>query len=196
MLHTLSKPLKLVIILILSLLSFTGCRPAKGVTATRVDNPHHTPSATPHSGNPLINNKAEATLIIKEAKSWLGTPYKYGEAEKGIASDCSGMVMKVFEKALCVKIPRNSAKQAEFCIPINKSEAHAGDLVFFATGNDSTRVTHVGILTDDGCNFIHVSSTRGTVISSLSAKYYTSRLLMYGRVPSSNIAHNNSASTK
>ena len=40
----------------------------------------------------------------------MGTPYKYGGSEKGKGTDCSGMVLKVYEKVLDKKLPRNSAK--------------------------------------------------------------------------------------
>ena len=70
--------------------------------------------------------------IIDEAYTWLGTPYKYAGVEKGEGVDCSGMVMKVYETAAGMKLPRNSAKQAEFCTEMDASDIDVGDLVFFA----------------------------------------------------------------
>ena len=120
--------------------------------------------------------------IIKEAKTWLGTPYVYAAQEKGAGTDCSGMVMQVFLSVVDCRLPRNSAKQAEYCRRIRAEEAIAGDLVFFATGKDPKRVSHVGILVDED-SFIHASSSKGVVVSRLSNQWYAKRLLMYGRVP-------------
>lgn len=122
-------------------------------------------------------------LVVDEARTWIGTPYIYARAEKDSGTDCSGMVMMVYDGALQVKIPRSSAMQAEVCMPLAPEEVEGGDLVFFATGRDSLQVSHVGIMLDDGVSFIHASSSRGVVISSLTAKYYRPKILMYGRVP-------------
>jgi len=121
-------------------------------------------------------------MIIEEACTWLGTPYKYAGVEKGKGTDCSGMVMKVYETITGEKIPRNSAKQAEYCTPLNASDVGAGDLVFFATGKDPERVSHVGIVIDNE-NFIHASASKGVVISQITAPYYRKTFRMFGRVP-------------
>lgn len=120
--------------------------------------------------------------IVEEAQTWLGTPYKYDAKEKGVGTDCSGLVMQVFLAALDYPIPRNSAKQAEFCRPLKQAEIQAGDLVFFATGKDPAKVSHVGILIDTE-QFIHASSSKGVVVSKLANPWYAQRLLMFGRIP-------------
>lgn len=120
--------------------------------------------------------------LLEEAVTWLGTPYKYAGQEKGVCTDCSGFVMQVYLQALQVKIPRNSGMQAEFCRELRQKDVKEGDLVFFATGSDPQKVTHVGLMIDD-IQFIHASSSKGVVISSMNNNWYASRLLKYGRVP-------------
>ena len=120
--------------------------------------------------------------VVEEAYTWLGTPYKYAGAEKGAGTDCSGMVMKVYESATGRKLPRNSAKQAEYCERIEADQVASGDLVFFATGSDASKVSHVGIIVSDE-EFIHASSSRGVCVSKTFSPYYKKRLLMFGRVP-------------
>lgn len=120
--------------------------------------------------------------IIEEAYTWMGTPYIYAGAEKGRGTDCSGMVLRVYEDVCGVKLPRNSAKQAEFCKEIRKRDVKTGDLVFFATGKDPRRISHVGIMIDDD-NFIHASSSKGVVVSQVSTPYYIKTFIQYGRVP-------------
>lgn len=120
--------------------------------------------------------------LIKEAESWLGTPYRHGEAVKGEGTDCSGLVFQIFLNALDIKLPRNSLKQAQYCSNLKSDEVIAGDLVFFATGSDSNLINHVGIMLDNE-NFIHASFSKGVVVSKMTNPYYIKRFIMYGRVP-------------
>ncbi len=119
--------------------------------------------------------------IVEEAMSWMGTPYKYAGSEKGRGTDCSGFVVSVYEKVAGIKLPRNSREQSEFCKKLKKSSVRAGDLVFFATGKDKNRVSHVGIMIDD-VKFIHASTKKGVVVSEVTAPYYERTFMMYGRV--------------
>lgn len=123
--------------------------------------------------------KSDAKAVIKEARKWLGTKYQYGgESLKG--TDCSGMVMKVFQKTTGMKLPRNSAEQQKFAKPIDKKQLRAGDLVFFASKAGGQRVSHVGIYIGRD-EFIHASS-HGVVISSLKEVYYERHYHSSGRV--------------
>ncbi len=123
---------------------------------------------------------SDTRALFKEAASWLGTPYKYGGDKKGIGADCSGFVMRVFKDVLEINLPRTSAQMAEYCKKITKPRP--GDLVFFATGKDKHRVSHVGIMLDD-THFIHTSSSKGVIVSSVSSPYYTRTFIKYGRAP-------------
>lgn len=148
---------------------------------------HAGPSAPAASTHPVVpptrHMDSWQKALVREAREWLGTPYVYGRDVKGSGTDCSGLVMQVYKVALDISLPRNSARQAEFCTRIKPKHVEAGDLVFFATGSDPKRVSHVGIMLDDGDSFIHASSSKGVTVSRLSNPWYASRLLMYGRVP-------------
>lgn len=119
--------------------------------------------------------------VMREAIDWLGTPYKYGRQDKNLATDCSGFVMQVFDISLGCKLPRNSAKQAEYCADVSSQSVKPCDLVFFIT-NGGDRINHVGIMIDNK-RFIHASSSKGVVVSSLESGYYQTRLQKFGRVP-------------
>lgn len=121
------------------------------------------------------------TKIIEEARRWLGTPYRYGGNERGRGTDCSGMVMEVYLKAVGVSLPRTSQAQCEFCTKIKVSQLTSGDLVFFKTSR-SNRINHVGIYISDGC-FIHATTSKGVIISNLSEKYYQNHFHSAARVP-------------
>jgi len=120
-------------------------------------------------------------LLLDEAYSWQGTPYKYGRSQKRSGTDCSGFVMEAFNKSLGIKLPRNSAKQAEACRKIKRSELKPGDLVFFHA-RGSRKVSHVGLYVGEDC-MLHASSSRGVMVSRLSDPYWERAFHSAGRVP-------------
>ena len=120
--------------------------------------------------------------IVEESKKWIGTPYKYAHQEKGKGTDCSGMVMVVYEEIVGIKLPRNSAMQADYCHKLKEKEILPGDLVFFATGRDKKKVSHVGIMIDNE-NFVHASASKGVIISNMTTPYYQRTFIHFGRVP-------------
>lgn len=122
------------------------------------------------------DNKA----LYEELKSWLGTPYKYASMEKGVGTDCSGMVMQVYLKVYKQKLDRNSARQfTHNCKKISRDNLLEGDLVFFNNGKGS--ISHVGIYLKDGY-FVHASSSRGVMVNNLSQRYYDAHFHCAGRV--------------
>lgn len=170
-------PSVLYLIISFTLVFFTGCKSKKKIQPD-------------HDAIVIENVKVEVTemkkgrerQIVEEAMKWLGTPYRYGASEKGRGTDCSGMVLVVYQDITGVKLPRNSAKQAEFCKKLKQSKVRPGDLVFFATGKDPNKISHVGIMLDSD-KFIHASTSKGVVISDVTAPYYQRTFMMYGRVP-------------
>ncbi len=117
----------------------------------------------------IFKTKKSIRGLIKTAKSYLGTRYRYGgTSRKGI--DCSGFtktVMKQYGKTL----PRTSREQSKVGKKISKVNLKSGDLVFFSS-RKTRGVAHVGIALGNG-KFIHASSSKKkVVISSLSKDYY------------------------
>ena len=121
-------------------------------------------------------------LLLDTAFSYLGTPYKHaGVTRKGM--DCSGFVSTTF-KAIDVPLSRSSQEMATQGKRINLKNVRVGDLLFFKTLRHN-RISHVGMVVDvqDGeVKFIHASSKRGVVISSLSENYYKKAFRMAKRV--------------
>lgn len=127
-------------------------------------------------------NKLETwqCALIKESEGWIGVPYKYGGNDKqGV--DCSGLVLRLYLDALQIKLPRTCITQSDFCHPVELKDISCGDLVFYATGNDSSRISHVGMMLDKD-NFIHASSTKGVVITPLSNPWFKRKFIKAGRV--------------
>lgn len=121
--------------------------------------------------------------ILKDAEKYLGTPYKYG-GNTSSGFDCSGFTVKVFQENE-FNLPRRSTDQASTGERIDIKNAKPGDLLFFATGGGG-RVSHVGIVHDIGndgeVKFIHASTSKGVIISSLNEKYWNKAYLHATRV--------------
>lgn len=121
--------------------------------------------------------------ILKDAEKYIGTPYKFG-GNTSSGFDCSGFTVKVFEEN-DLKLPRRSSDQAEAGSKIDIKDVKPGDLLFFATAGGS-RVSHVGIVHDIGndgeVKFIHASTSKGVIISSLNETYWNKAYLHAQRV--------------
>lgn len=121
--------------------------------------------------------------VLNDAEKYIGTPYKFG-GNTSSGFDCSGFTVKVFEEN-DFKLPRRSSDQADAGKNIDINEVKPGDLLFFATAGGS-RVSHVGIVHDIGndgeVKFIHASTSKGVIISSLNEKYWNKAYLHAQRV--------------
>lgn len=112
----------------------------------------------------------QANALIDEAKSWLGTPYRYGGTDrKGV--DCSGFVLNVYKNALGISLPRTSRDQHDFCSRVSQSSLVPGDLLFFSSDKTQGTVTHVGIFVGDN-RMIHASSSSGVIVTDITSSYY------------------------
>ena len=127
-------------------------------------------------------NETDAIKVANTAKTYIGTPYRYGGiTKKGI--DCSGLVYNVYG-TIDIDLPRSSFAMSGVGEVIDKEEAQVGDLIFFKTLN-RTRINHVGIISrikDGIIYFIHSSSSRGVIESSLKETYYKQRIVQINRV--------------
>ena len=132
----------------------------------------------------LSKSKADTKqqkVLLDTAFSYLGTPYRHGGVTRN-GMDCSGFVSTTF-KSISVPLSRSSQEMATQGTKIDLEDVKVGDLLFFRTTRKS-RISHVGMVVDiDGdIKFIHSSSKRGVVISSLSEEYYKKTFRMAKRV--------------
>jgi cell wall-associated NlpC family hydrolase len=91
-----------------------------------------------------------------------------GVSKNGI--DCSGLVYQTYRTKLGFDMPRSTEYQSKVGRSIPKGQLRAGDMVFFKTG---LFTRHVGMYIDKS-NFLHVSSSKGVMISSLDNSYWSS----------------------
>ena len=110
--------------------------------------------------------------VVYYAKGYLGTPYALGgNTKNGI--DCSGLIHNAYSQQ-GVKIPRTIDVLRKRGKRISVDRAKKGDLIFFRTSR-KRKLTHAGIVvaTKRGIpQFIHASSSRGVIISTLDNTYW------------------------
>ena len=121
--------------------------------------------------------------IIDEALRYEGTRYKYGGTTKS-GMDCSGLVYVVF-KENNVALPRVSRDMAKRGNKVSLKKAKEGDLVFFKTNKNRNVINHVGLVTSvrgDEIKFIHSSTSRGVIVSSLKENYWKGTFVEVRRI--------------
>lgn len=116
----------------------------------------------------LTNHQIKRELN-KQYSTWKGARYKIGGLKRS-GVDCSGFIYRVFKDGVGVNLPRTTFQQSKLGHFINKSKLKVGDLVFFKTGS-ILKSRHVGIYTGSD-QFIHASTSKGVIKSSLNNPYW------------------------
>ncbi len=132
-------------------------------------------TASCRSGNSSQRSaKIPKETVIKEARSYIGTPYKYGGTTRA-GLDCSGLLMLSFKK-IGKSIPRTSEGQWKVGQPVEEKNLEEGDWLFFAKQKGSKKIGHVGMVTDvrrgKSVRFIHATTKLGVVEDDLYMPYY------------------------
>ena len=131
-----------------------------------------------------ISKTNRINSVIGNARTYIGTPYKWGGNDKrGI--DCSGLLVRSFE-SVGMKLPRTTSQQIDLGKKVSLKKSKEGDLVFFAFGKSKRKVTHVGLVSNRKNNsdikFIHASSSKGVIETQLIRDYYLNRIRKIKRV--------------
>ncbi len=131
---------------------------------------------SPHSG--ARTSDAAAVLetgLVRTARQFIGTPYRWGGASAATGFDCSGLTMTVY-RLNGLHLPRSAKSQYRTGRVVAKRSLRRGDLVFFATGTRGY-VSHVGIYIGAG-RFVHAPG-RGKYIrtAELQNNYFKRRYL-------------------
>ena len=99
---------------------------------------------------------------------WTGTPYKYGGISKS-GVDCSGFCNVLYKEVYKKQLPRTTKEIVKQLNKVNKNKLTEGNLVFFNI--QGKKNSHVGVYLMNS-KFVHASSSKGVIISSLENPYY------------------------
>ncbi|MCO6499721.1 MAG: C40 family peptidase [Vicingus serpentipes] len=116
-----------------------------------------------------VNNSAIQNMkLYAFVDEWYGVNYKYGGlSKKGV--DCSGFCSILYDSIYGIQIERTTQALVNKINEVEKDSLQEGHLVFFNIANKKN--SHVGIyLTNQ--RFIHSSTSKGVIISSLENPYY------------------------
>lgn len=120
------------------------------------------------------SSKSSQQKVVEVARSFTGTPYKWGGTTKA-GMDCSGLLVSSF-RAANIDLPRTSGEQSSYGKRVSLYELQPGDLLFFAAKQGRGKISHVGMVTEVRSRkevlFIHASSSLGVIEANLHADYY------------------------
>ncbi|WP_266203348.1 C40 family peptidase [Pontibacter kalidii] len=117
--------------------------------------------------------------LVEAASKWIGTPYRYGSSSKR-GTDCSGFVTSLYQEVYGINLSRSSRSMFQDVARVQKDSVRTGDIVFFRRSAKSP-ISHVGIYLKNN-KFIHSSTSKGVMVSSLSEPYFRKRYFAAGRV--------------
>jgi murein DD-endopeptidase / murein LD-carboxypeptidase len=123
-----------------------------------------------------------AQFLINTASEYKGTRYK-GGGTTDAGMDCSGLVFRTFITH-DITLPRSSHEMATVGNKIPVRDIQPGDLVFFKTMGGK-RISHVGLVTEivnGEVFFIHSSTQKGVIVSSMNEAYYERTFVQANRV--------------
>lgn len=120
-------------------------------------------------------------MVLEEARSWIGTPYRHQASSKGIGADCLGLLRGIWRNvygaepedpgayapdwAEAGKTDRLLDAASRHLTEIPANEMRPGNVLIFRW-RSGMAAKHVGILAGNG-RFIHAYSGHGVLSSAL-----------------------------
>ena len=163
------------LLLLLIIISFGSCKSSKSVSKSRKVITETTKVET----KPL----SKTEHIINYAKQFKGVRYKWGGTTKS-GMDCSGLVYESF-RVHDVYLPRISRDMAKKGTKVPLKSVQKGDLLFFKTKNRRRSINHVGLVIKEkngDLEFIHSTTSKGVIISSLKEPYWSKAFVEARRI--------------
>lgn len=129
------------------------------------------------------NTNRNADQVVEKAMAFSGTRYKFGGTTKR-GMDCSGLIYVALQEN-DIPFPRVSHQMANEGKRIKLKEVEKGDLLFFKTSKRGKRINHVGLVVDvdgDDIRFIHSTTSRGVIVSSLREGFWNHSFVKATRI--------------
>ena len=109
---------------------------------------------------------------------WYGVKYRYGGMSKS-GVDCSGFCNILYKQIYGKQLKRSTRDIEKSVKKIRKEKLEEGDLVFFNISGKKN--SHVGVYLKNK-KFVHASTSKGVIISSLENPYYVKAFSKGGRI--------------
>jgi len=178
------SPFAVRITLLMTMMLLSGCLSRKSTLPHRIDSrgviqtdASTAPKGVRVSGNVLDAYAAVLGVPVRVLGTpalytyidrWMGTPHRTGGTDqRGI--DCSAFVGLVIRDIYGKSLPRSSKEMAGQVKRKYERQLREGDLVFFSFGRRG--IDHVGIYLHNH-KFVHVSTSKGVIISDLKDPWY------------------------
>ena len=150
----------------------------RAATGTIITDASSAPKGVRKAGKSLLDEYAEVLgvrpnelqnrALYAYIDDWMGVPHRSGGIDhRGL--DCSAFVGLVMRDVYGKAVPRVSKEIAEHIKRKYERQLQEGDLVFFSFGRGS--IDHVGIYLHNN-KFVHVSTSKGVIISDLHDSWY------------------------
>ncbi len=131
----------------------------------------------------LKTNNSKIFKLLEIANSYKGVSYKAGGTTKN-GMDCSGLVNTSF-KQIGIDLPRSSSTISTKGKEIDLKDVKVGDLLFFDIARLKGGINHVGLVTlveNDNILFIHSTTSKGVITSSMDEPYWKKEFVKAKRV--------------
>lgn len=179
----------------LLLFVFVGCHhQRKGVEGIVKTSPKKTekpplkkviPPAAPSGATNEIEQKLgvskkeiQHSKLYSFINEWYGSPYKYGGCQKN-GIDCSCFTCALYTGVYGASLARTAGEMYKQCDKIALEDMREGDLLFFKINSNS--ISHVGVFVK-GDFFVHASTSKGVMLSSIKEAYYQKYFYCAGRI--------------
>lgn len=124
-----------------------------------------------------------ADAVVATALSFSGVKYRYGGTTRN-GMDCSGLLYVSFQEH-DFTLPRVSHEMAQEGHKVKIGQVQKGDLLFFRTTRRGGKINHVGLVVEvdgDDVRFIHSTTSRGVIVSSLREGFWNYAFVKATRV--------------
>lgn len=176
--------MKQLLYFLLILIFFTACKSSSPIiTSKKVIEKKETQTKSEKRKTVSKTNHLIEKLIDSASEN-IGVKYRSGGTTKA-GFDCSGLMYSVFS-SYDIQIPRSSYEQSKLGLIIDRERDNIkkGDLIFFKT-NRKSKINHVGMvieISDEDVKFIHSSTSKGVIISSIKEPYYQNSFVQINRI--------------
>lgn len=126
----------------------------------------------------VSKSQIKNTVLYSFIDDWYGTKYKYGGLSKS-GVDCSGFCNILYKEVYKKQLPRSTKEIAEQLKKVSKTKLEEGNLVFFNI--EGKKNAHVGVYLINN-RFVHASTSKGVIISSLENPYYKKAYSKGGKI--------------